>query len=280
VHLIDLLNRSSPPLPWAEGDNIPWNEPGFSRRMLTEHLSQEHDAASRRFATIDQHVDWIHTTLLARQPTVILDLGCGPGFYAERLARLGHTCNGIDYSPASIEYAISTAYREQLACTYRCQDIRQADFPKGMGLVMLIYGEFNVFRPVDAAMILDKAWQALEPGGILLLEPHTYQIVHSMGEQPASWYSSTGGLFSEHPHVVLKENFWDASSHAATIRYYIIDVLSGWVTRFAQSMQAYQDEEYRLLLSSHGFEEIQILPGLLGEDSIGDLIAIVARKES
>jgi SAM-dependent methyltransferase len=280
VHLIDLLNRSSPPLPWAEGDNIPWNEPGFSRRMLAEHLSQEHDAASRRFATIDQHVDWIHTTLLARQPTAILDLGCGPGFYAERLVRLGHTCYGIDYSPASIEYAISTAYREQLACTYSCQDIRQADFPQGMGLVMLIYGEFNVFRPVDAAMILDKAWKALEPGGFLLLEPHTYHIVHSMGEHPASWYSSTGGLFSERPHVVLKENFWDASSHTVTIRYYIIDVLSGWVTRFAQSMQAYQDDEYRLLLSSHGFEEIQILPGLLGEDSIRDLIAIVARKES
>ena len=27
------------PEPWDEGDNIPWNEPGFSRRMLREHLT-------------------------------------------------------------------------------------------------------------------------------------------------------------------------------------------------------------------------------------------------
>ena len=65
MELIDLVNRSSPPLPWTEGDNIPWNEPGFSQRMLKEHFSQEHDDASRRFGTIDRQVDWIHTTLLA-----------------------------------------------------------------------------------------------------------------------------------------------------------------------------------------------------------------------
>ena len=30
----DLVNRSMPPGPWEEGDNIPWNDPQFSRRML------------------------------------------------------------------------------------------------------------------------------------------------------------------------------------------------------------------------------------------------------
>jgi len=280
MELIDLVNRSSPPLPWAEGDNIPWNEPGFSQRMLKEHFSQEHDAASRRFGTIDKQVDWINTTLLAQQPTSILDLGCGPGFYSERLARLGHTCHGIDYSPASIEYAITTATRERLACTYVCQDIRQAEFPSGIGFVMLIYGEFNVFRPEDAAMILDKAWQALNPGGFLLLEPHPYPVVQQLGEEPDSWYASSGGLFSDHPHLVLQENFWDAAVQVSTIRYYVIYAPSGQVTQYAQSMQAYQDDEYRSLISAHGFESIQILPGLLGKDSPQGLIAIIARKMS
>jgi SAM-dependent methyltransferase len=248
--------------------------------MLNEHLSQAHDAASRRFTTIDRQVDWIHTTQLACQPTTILDLGCGPGFYSERLARLGHTCHGIDYSPASIEYAKSIAYRDRLACTYVCQDIRRAEYPPGIGLGMLIYGEFNVFRPADAVVILDKAWQALEPSGFLLLEPHPYQAVQQIGEEPASWYSSSGGLFSERPHVVMQENFWDPASRTATIRYYIVDALTGRVTHHAQSMQAYQDDEYRLLLSSRGFDKIQILPGLLGQDSPKDLIAIVACKQS
>jgi SAM-dependent methyltransferase len=278
MHLTDLINRTSPPLPWAEGDNIPWNEPGFSKRMLTEHLSQAHDAASRRSSIIDRHVDWIHTSLLACSPAPILDLCCGPGFYTSRLARLGHTCIGIDYSPASIEYAISTTSRDQLACSYFCQDIRQAEFPQSMGLVMLIYGEFNVFRPYDAAVILDKALQALRPGSMLLLEPHPFPVVVSLGEAPPSWYSSPGGLFSEHPHVVMQENFWDAGIHASSMRYFVIDAASGQVTRFAQCMQAYQDDEYRILLTSHGFEDIQILPGLLGDDSPQELMAILARK--
>jgi SAM-dependent methyltransferase len=280
VKLIDIINRSSPPLPWAEGDNIPWNEPGFSRRMLKEHLSQSHDAASRRFPIIDQHVDWIHRHLLAQHPARILDLACGPGFYSSRLAALGHTCYGIDYSPASIEYAVSTAQAESLACTYLCKDIRQAEYTPEVNLVMLIYGEFNVFRPQDAKNILAKAWQSLEPGGILLLEPHTFSQVKQMGQKPLSWYSSSSGIFSDQPYLVLQQNHWDDEQCVTTTRYYVIDAKTADVTRFAQSFQAYQDAEYKQLLSDSGFVEIKILPGLTGEELTSGLIAITALKSS
>ncbi len=278
MNLTDFINRSASPLPWAEGDNIPWNEPGFSQRMLREHLSQVHDAASRRFNIIDRQVAWIQASILTNQPTDILDLGCGPGFYAERLARLGHTVHGIDYSPASIQYAIQTAQHDRLACTYACQDIRQAGFPRGMGLVMLIYGEFNIFRPDDAKHILAKAGEALKPGGWLLLEPHSHDIIQQIGEQPASWYSSPGSLFSEKPHLVLQENFWNDELHTTTIRYFVIDAGNSHVTAYAQSFQAYHDDEYRLLLLDHGFGEIQLFPGLSTEDPHKGLIAILARK--
>ena len=280
MQLADLINRVNPPSPWAEGDNIPWNEPGFSRRMLLEHLSQAHDAASRRFETIDRQVEWIDSTILANKPTTILDLGCGPGLYAERLARRGHTMHGIDYSPASIEYAIEIAHRDNLPCTYACRDIRQAEFPCGMGLIMLIYGEFNVFSPTDAKIIIDKAWQVLEPGGWLLLEPHPFHIIQQLGEKPPSWYSSREGLFSEKPHVVLQENFWNEQLLTATMRYIVIEADTGQVTQYSQSMQAYQDDEYCSLLTSCGFEDIKIGPGLLGEDSPLGLLAISARKQS
>jgi SAM-dependent methyltransferase len=279
MHLDELINRSSTPQAWAEGDNIPWNEPEFSRRMLQEHLSQAHDAASRRFDIIDRQAEWIHSTFLSTEPAKILDLGCGPGFYAERLARRGHTIHGIDYSPASIRYATETAQRDNLACTYTCQDIRQAGFPGGMGLVMLIFGEFNVFRPADAKLILTKAVEALKPGGWLLLEPHSYDMIQQIGERTASWYSSPGGLFSEKPHVVLREYFWNEQNHTTTIRYFVIDSDTSHITRFAQSFQAYHDDEYRALLMEHGFGEIQFLPGLSVKDPQKGLIVIQARKQ-
>lgn len=57
MKLIDIIHRQPNPQPWSEGEKIPWNDPAFSKRMLKEHLSQAHDAASRRSETIDAQVD-------------------------------------------------------------------------------------------------------------------------------------------------------------------------------------------------------------------------------
>ena len=145
-----LIRRTNPPAQWSEGDNIPWDDPAFSRRMLKEHLSQDHDAASRRSDKIDKQVQWIHREFLSSRSARILDLACGPGLYTNRLAKLGHECVGIDYSPASIAYATEHAKQNGLACTYCQQDIREADYGHGCDLAMLIYGELNVFCPSSA----------------------------------------------------------------------------------------------------------------------------------
>src|SRR5512146_557809 len=128
MKLSHLIERSLLPEPWGEADNIPWNDPAFSERMLAEHLTQEHDAASRRFEIIDEQVNWIQTNLLANSPCKILDLGCGPGLYAYRLARLGHSVTGIDFSPASIRYARQQAEKTGLGSTYIEADLRSLEY--------------------------------------------------------------------------------------------------------------------------------------------------------
>ena len=239
MKLLDIVGRRGVPKPWVEGDKIPWDDPAFSRRMLAEHLSQEHDLASRRSEIIDGHVGWIHDQVLEGDPTRILDLGCGPGLYSSRLAGLGHRCVGIDFSPASIAYAREQAEGAGLDCTYIQQDIRTADYGLGQGrsygLVMLIFGEFNVFRPGEARYILEKAHRALEPGGYLLLEPHTFEVVQKIGEQPTVWYSANSGLFSDEPHLCLQENSWDAAADVAIQRYFFIDAVTGEVTLHSAS---------------------------------------------
>ena len=87
MDLQELLKRE-PPKPWSHGGKIPWHEPGFSERMLREHLSQDHDLASRRSAKIDAQVEWLSQEILPDRASV-LDLGCGPGLYTSRLASLG-----------------------------------------------------------------------------------------------------------------------------------------------------------------------------------------------
>lgn len=280
MDLLDLVHRESIPGPWAEGEKIPWNDPGFSRRMLREHLSQEHDRASRRVKVIDRHVRWIHEQVLKSEPTRVLDLGCGPGLYANRLARPGHRCTGIDFSPASIAYAREQARTEGLEAMYVQGDMRTADYGEGYGFVMLLFGELNVFRPLEARAILDKARRALVPDGLLLLEPHTFDAVRRIGTQPASWYSARKGLFSEEPHLCLQENFWNDEAHVAIERYYVVDAATGTVTRHSASTQAYTHDEYRSLLAGCGFGEVEL--GLPMEWSTGgcgtDLTLVLSRK--
>jgi SAM-dependent methyltransferase len=286
LRISELIDRPVTPAPWSEGDNIPWHEPGFSRRMLKEHLSQDHDAASRRLPTVARHVQWIHSELLSSQPTRILDLGCGPGLYSSRFARLGHTCVGIDYSPASIAYARDLAVSENLPIRYQLGDLRTTDYGTGYGLAMLIFGEFNVFRPQDARSILRKASGALRDGGILLLEPHTFAAVQRLGEEGTSWHSAQSGLFSDQPYLCLQESFWDPRSHTSTIRYFVIDGPTGEVTRHAQSFQAYTEDQLFATLSETGFTEPNVYPSLTGDARetersavAANLFALVARKQ-
>ena len=281
MKLEDIFSRRLPPEPWSEGDNIPWNEPGFSRRMLREHLSQSHDLASRRSEKMDAHVDWIHHEAISGSPSKILDLGCGPGLYSSRLARLGHRCVGIDFSPASVEYAREQADKERLDCDYIHADIRSAEYGSDFGLALLIFGEFNVFKPADAARILRKAHDALNESGVLLLEAHTNEAILEFGARPALWYSTESGLFSESPHLCLQENFWDADAGVVTRRYFIIDSSTGEVTRYAQSLKAYTDEQYGDMLERAGFADVRFLPSLMGREdaSQSNLLVITARKD-
>jgi SAM-dependent methyltransferase len=248
--------------------------------MLDEHLSQAHDAASRRSVTIDRQVAWIHGTLLRGHPTAILDLGCGPGLYTSRLARLGHTCVGIDFSPAAIAYARTTAVAQQLNCQYRLEDLRSAVFGSDFGLVMCVFGEINVFPRGHASALLRKAYDALAGGGLLLLEAHTFAAIQQIGERAPRWFTAESGLFGATPHLCLIEHFWHAQASAATTRYYVVELATGALTRYAQSFQAYTQPEYTALLQACGFDDVGFFAALTGalEPDQPDLLVVVARK--
>ncbi len=262
----DILQRTHRFLNWQK---IPWHDPDFSRRMLDEHLSQAHDAASRRLPIVDQQVAWIHETLLAGQPSAILDLGCGPGLYSGRLAALGHTCTGIDFSPASIAHARATT-----RCAYVEGDLLTTPFGDGYDLVMLIYGELNAFAPEQAERIVAKAYDALRPGGRLLMEVHRESFVLAAGQQPPTWHSAASGLFADTPYLCLEESFQDGRT--AITRFFVIDAQTGRTTAYQTMLYAYNQAEYEQLL--HRFAPVTFYPTLANDASADSLCAVVAQK--
>lgn len=270
--LLDIVRRSrDQPAP----EKIPWDDPVFSERMLREHLSQAHDLASRRSETIEAQAAWIDGLLEAGSR--VLDLGCGPGLYTQRLAKLGHSCVGIDFSPASIRYAIEEAAEAGTEIEYRREDVRTAEYGGPYDLVMMLFGEFNVFSEEDAREIARRARGSLAPGGRLVLERQTLEALRKEGRQGPRWYSVESGLFSDAPHIVLEEHRWDAEAKTRRAVYFVIDAETSAVSRYGETMRGYDEEELSALLTECGFEGVRIEESFPSHEVGGALQLTVAR---
>jgi SAM-dependent methyltransferase len=246
---------------WDQAYKIPWDDPDFSRRMLAEHLSQEHDLASRKRDMIRTQVQWIHEHICNNTPAKLLDIGCGPGLYIEQFAALDYNCCGIDFSPASIEYA-----KNHLGDKARLVegDVRSVDFGGDYDLAMMVFGEFNVFSPDECKKILKKTFEALAPGGKLLLEAHTFDAVERIGRAPNSWYKSGPGLlglFSDDPHICLTENHWLDKQQTALQQFHILNAADGIVTSYRSTTKAWTEDQYRDLLTEADFANVAIHSG-------------------
>jgi SAM-dependent methyltransferase len=239
---------------WDDGYKIPWNDPAFSARILKEHLSQEHHMASRKLSEVEAQSAWIAARFPAPEP-VALDLGCGPGLYARRLAQLCRRYVGLDFGPASIAYA---RQHGRANCEFRLADLNEADFGGPFDLAMMLYGEFNVFSPVQARGLLAKAHAALAPGGLLLVERQRFEAVRSVGlAKPAETRAPEGGLFADQPYVCLTENDWFEEEGVARQRFLVrIDGRAEPVA-YRSTTKAWTGNEMAALLREAGFCGVQ-----------------------
>ena len=261
------------------GAKIPWDEPDFSRRMLEQHLNQEHDWASRRGPIIAAHAAWIAEQLSV--PSRILDMGCGPGLYTQALAERGHQCVGVDFSPASIEYARQRSADCDPKPEYILGDIRNYRSNQKFDCIIMTFGEFNAFIRKDAALLLEHCAEMLTENGLFILEAHTYDAVRATGEAPATWQRHATGLFSAGPHLCLRENSWNAAEASALSRYFIIDAADTAVRQYVSFMQAYRLESYTKMLSSAALPLQRILSEKVwssGQDFYNKLQTFICRK--
>ncbi len=260
-----IAGRTVPAVPWQDGDNLPWDDPAFSERVLVEHLSQDHDRASRRQAVIDAQLRFIASRVRPRAGRV-LDLACGPGLYLHGLAERGHHGRGLDFAPAALRHAREVASDKGLDCEFEQADLRTAAFGEGYDVVLLLFGQLNVFTRSVARDLLKRAATALAPGGTLILEPQLADSVQDAGEGFPTWETLDAGLFSPRPHLLLHEPFWDASSRTATERWHVVDLDTGTVERHAMSTCAWDTDELVGILREAGLEQIEVHSSLASDE--------------
>jgi SAM-dependent methyltransferase len=266
VDIRDLI----PAIPWRPWEGrLPWDDPAFSERMLAEHLSQDHDLASRRSEQIDRHAAWLHS-LVGERPTRVLDLGCGPGLYTSRLAALGHECVGVDFAPAAIGYARTEARRRGLACEYRLENVLSADVESGFGLVTLLFGDLDTLPLSDAERVLEKMAGTLGPGGVGVIEVHTRVAVYRMGTGAHGRRALAAGLFAPRPHVLLEESNWLPDAQIGQRRFWVVDAATANVRMHSVTTQA---RDYRPVLEGM---HLDVADHPLGADPwIGDAFRVL-----
>lgn len=111
--------------------------------------------------------DYFLDVLLAELPVgTALDLGCGKGDNALKLARRGWTVTGVDIAPTAVELANRAAEEEGLAAQFIAADSTRWQPPRTYDLVLSTYalpgGEAT-------AAVLATARRALAPGGRLVV---------------------------------------------------------------------------------------------------------------
>jgi SAM-dependent methyltransferase len=103
-------------------------------------------------------------------PKHILDLPCGFGRHANRLAALGHTVTGVDHQSSFLEIARLQAAEMGVQVDYRQGDMRYIDFTGAFDRVLILFSSFGYFSDEENLQVLQNVARALKPRGLLALD--------------------------------------------------------------------------------------------------------------
>lgn len=275
-NIIRLCQLQEKPLPFATGDPL-WTDPYIAQQMLSMHLDTRHDAASRRPQTIDRSTEWIIKYSGAQKGEHILDLGCGPGLYAERFARAGFQVTGVDFSQNSINYAIASARKNNLSIEYRCQDYLQFKDENQYSVILLIYGDYCPLQPDHRMQLLANIQRALKPDGYFIFDVTTPLLRQKIGLK-TNWYAEEQGFWKPVPHLVLERGF----SYPGDLyldQYIVIDE-NGKISVYNNWFQDFTADRIKAELNACGFEIESLWSDLTGShfSPSSDWIGVVARS--
>lgn len=200
--LLDFV--SARPEVYAESSSAFWNDAHISKGMLEAHLAPEWDAATRPHAFVTRSAQWLASLFLAEGARLV-DLGCGPGIYAERFREAGFEVTGVDLSPRSIAYARQSAHSKGLRIDYREGDYLTADIGAGYDVATIIYCDFGVLPPASRAKLLARVRSALKPGGALVLDGWTDAYMKDFREGRSVTSEPRGGFWSPKPYLCIEQ---------------------------------------------------------------------------
>ena len=219
---LERINERPAPYSRYTADAL-WTSPDISEMMLRFHLDGEVDVASRRTEFMDASVDWIAEAFDLRPGKRVVDLGCGPGLYVNRLARTGASLTGIDFSARSIEHARTEAAREGLAVEYVLGDYLETDLEPGFDLAIMIMCDYCALSPAQRRRLLERVGRLLAPGGTFLFDVYSLAAFETWEEQVAYGRELMDGFWSSRPYYGFLDTFRYEAEKVVLEKYTIVE---------------------------------------------------------
>ncbi|MBW3613220.1 MAG: methyltransferase domain-containing protein [Chloroflexi bacterium] len=255
-----------------------WADPHISEQLLRYHLDDAADGASRPDEFAERSVRWITRTFDLGPGSAVLDLGCGPGQYTNRLARTGAAVTGVDFSPRSIEHARAMAQRDGLEVTHHVADYLEWESSDRFDLALMIYGDYGAMSPEQRGRLLARLADLLEPGGVFLFDAASVAAIAEIEETSAYAPRMMNGFWSAEPYFGFLNTFVYPDARVSLDRYEIVE--RDRSRTFWTWTQYFDVDSLRAELADAGFSLTDVHGDVTGApfDPAGEEFAVVARR--
>ena len=234
---LERINERPKPFQFYTTSDL-WTDEHTSKQMLSYHLNEAIDVSSRNAEFINRSVEWIVSKFKIGKDSKIADFGCGPGLYATRLAKLGVSVTGIDFSERSIEYAKEVAIREELNIRYVNQNYLEFETEDRFDLVLMIMCDFCALSPIQRKGILNKFHKILKPRGSVLLDVYSLSAFDQREEGAAYEVNQLNSFWSPNKYYGFLNTFKYNEEKVVLDKYTIVESdrtrqVYNWLQHFA-----------------------------------------------
>jgi SAM-dependent methyltransferase len=195
----------------------------------------------------DSQAELIWETLQLRTGDEVLDVPCGHGRIANRLAQRGARVTGVDADAFFVEHARADAAARGVDVEYVHGDMRELPWDGRFDAAVNWFTSFGYFDDQGNRAWLETVRRTLKPGGRLAIDVHS-RDVFMRNRVPASVSERDGDL------VVDSHSFDVETGREQTERWMI---RSGQVRKTGYSVRFFTYTELRDLLLGVGFSSVE-----------------------
>ena len=256
-----------------------WTDEHTSEQMLAYHLNADIDVSSRRGEFIDRSVEWIASRFSIGADTRIADFGCGPGLYANRLAKVGASVIGIDFSKCSIKHAREAAREVGLTIEYINQNYLDFETEHHFDLILMIMCDFCALSPSQRRIMLAKFHSMLLPGGSVLLDVYSQSAFKQRKEASSYGVNLLDGFWSAEKYYGFLNTFKYDDAMVVLDKYTIVE--SARKRTVYNWLQYFTPESLWREFEVAGFAEQELYADVAGApfDKKASEFAIIAQKK-